>query len=166
MGFPLGYADLSLPTLIIHILTLLNFIRRLISTILHFIGIEYLNDIESPPDPTQPDPLTDNMQSFSAVLLRELLPVLKFSELVDPPESCVVCLYDFEAGDEIRGLTNCSHVFHRCCIDRWMDHDRKTCPLCRTPFIPEDLQHSINERLWADSGIAEYYDDSTLFATS
>lgn len=165
MGFPVGYTDLFIPKLIIHILTLPNLIRTLISTILHFIGIEYLVDIEPPSDSTQPDPLT-YFQPFSAVLLRELLPVLKFSELVNPPESCVVCLYEFEASDEIRGLSNCRHVFHRCCIDRWMDHDRKTCPLCRTPFVPEDLQDSFNERLWAASGIADYYGDSTLFATS
>ncbi|XP_071704357.1 brassinosteroid-responsive RING protein 1-like [Rutidosis leptorrhynchoides] len=144
MGFIVGNTDFFRPKLINHILTLYNLIRTLISAVLHF------NDIESPFDPTQPDPLS-NFQSFLAVLLRELLPVLKFSELVvvDQPESCVVCLYKFKASDEIRGLSNCRHVFHRSCIDTWMEHDRITCPLCRTPFIPEELQDSFNERLWA-----------------
>ncbi|KAM7527687.1 hypothetical protein LguiB_031097 [Lonicera macranthoides] len=40
-----------------------------------------------------------------------------------------------------------------------MDHDNKMCPLCRTPFISEDLQESFNERLWAASSIRDFYDD-------
>ncbi|KAJ8555793.1 hypothetical protein K7X08_013289 [Anisodus acutangulus] len=32
-----------------------------------------------------------------------------------------------------------------------MDHDQKTCPLCRTAFIPDDMQESFNERLWLAS---------------
>ncbi|KAG8477443.1 hypothetical protein CXB51_030870 [Gossypium anomalum] len=79
-----------------------------------------------------------------------------FEELVvvgDPPESCAVCLYEFEGGEEIRWLRNCRHVFHRACLDRWMDHDQKTCPLCRTPFVPDELQDEFNQRLWAASGV-------------
>ena len=45
------------------------------------------------------------LNSISALLIRESLPVVKFSELVDPPESCAVCLYEFEGEDEIRRLT-------------------------------------------------------------
>lgn len=165
MGFPVGYTDLFLPKFIIHFLTLLGFIRRLISCIFSFIGLEDLLQPEFESNAPQPEP-SIQFQSLSAVLLRELLPVVKFSELIDPPESCVVCLYEFDGGDEIRVLSNCRHVFHRCCLDRWMDHDRKTCPLCRTPFISDDLQDSFNERLWAASGIADYYGDSSLVGTS
>ncbi|XP_023752868.1 brassinosteroid-responsive RING protein 1 [Lactuca sativa] len=166
MGFPVGYTDLFLPKLILHILILLGFIRSLTSSILFFIGLEDLLQpiSESNTPQPQPEPSTQ-FHSLSAVLLRELLPVVKFSELVDPPESCVVCLYEFDACDEIRVLNNCRHVFHRCCLDRWMDHDRKTCPLCRTPFISDDLQDSFNERLWAASGIADYYGDSSMAAS-
>ncbi|KAF3448596.1 hypothetical protein FNV43_RR09309 [Rhamnella rubrinervis] len=96
-------------------------------------------------------------QSMSALLIREILPVVKFSELVDPPESCAVCLYEFEGQDEIRRLTNCRHIFHRGCLDRWMGYDQRTCPLCRTPFIPEDMQGAFNERLWAATGIPDFY---------
>ncbi|MBA0680225.1 hypothetical protein Goari_011936, partial [Gossypium aridum] len=94
------------------------------------------------------------------LLIREILPVIKYEELVvvgDPPESCAVCLYEFEGGEEIRWLRNCRHVFHRACLDRWMDHDKKTCPLCRTSFVPDELQDEFNQRLWAASGIADFY---------
>ncbi|CAA6654479.1 unnamed protein product [Spirodela intermedia] len=43
---------------------------------------------------------------------------------------CVICLCDVEDGDEIREL-KCDHVFHRCCLDRWVAFGRVTCPLCR-----------------------------------
>ncbi|KAI3505121.1 hypothetical protein L1887_27033 [Cichorium endivia] len=165
MGFPVGYTDLFLPKFIIHFLTLLGFIRRLISSIFSFIGLEDLLQPEFESNVPQHEP-SIQFQSLSAVLLRELLPVVKFSELIDPPESCVVCLYEFDGSDEIRVLSNCRHVFHRCCLDRWMDHDRRTCPLCRTPFISDDLQDSFNERLWAASGITDYYGDSSLVGTS
>ena len=33
-------------------------------------------------------------------------------------ERCLVCLCDFEAGEEVRRLVKCSHLFHRECIDQ------------------------------------------------
>ncbi|KAJ6955405.1 hypothetical protein NC652_006735 [Populus alba x Populus x berolinensis] len=93
---------------------------------------------------------------LSAALIREILPVIKFEDLVtgdggccDLPESCAVCLFEFEGEDEIRWLKNCKHIFHRACLDRWMDHDRKTCPLCRNSFVPDEMQEEFNQRLWA-----------------
>ncbi|KAF5772452.1 putative transcription factor C2H2 family [Helianthus annuus] len=161
MGFPVGYTDLYLPKLFLHLLTLLGLIRKLISSIFRFVGLSDFLEPEFSSDPTRNEQVT-HFHSISALLIRELLPVVKFSELVDPPESCAVCLYEFEAGDEIRQLINCRHIFHQCCLDRWMDHDQKTCPLCRTTFVPHDLRDSFNERLWADSGVAEAECDSSL----
>ncbi|XP_059643562.1 brassinosteroid-responsive RING protein 1-like [Cornus florida] len=155
MGFPVAYTDILLPKLLLHTLTVLGFIRKLISTLLRSLGLgDFLEPDISWTD--RPDSVSE-FHSVSAVLIRELLPVVKFSDLVDPPESCAVCLYEFDGSDEIRRLTNCRHIFHRSCLDRWMDHDQKTCPLCRTPFIAEDLQDEFNERLWAASGISDYY---------
>ncbi|KAK9079632.1 hypothetical protein SSX86_001305 [Deinandra increscens subsp. villosa] len=159
MGFPVGYTDLYLPKLLLHILTLLGFIRKFISFVFRFAGFPNFLEPEFSSDPTRTHPAT-HFHSVSAAIIRDLLPVVKFSELVDPPESCAVCLYEFDSGDEIRQLTNCRHIFHRCCLDRWMDHDQKTCPLCRTPFVPDGLWDSVNERLLAASGIPDYYGDS------
>ncbi|KAK3016210.1 hypothetical protein RJ639_046852 [Escallonia herrerae] len=156
MGFPVGYTDLFLPRLFLHTLTVLGFIRKCISSVFRLVG---LGDFLEPDVswPARPDSSPELFPSVSSVLLRELLPVVNFSDLVDPPECCAVCLYEFEGRDEIRRLTNCRHIFHRSCLDRWMDHDQKTCPLCRTPFIPDDMQEEFNERLWAASGISDFY---------
>jgi RING-H2 zinc finger protein RHA1 len=42
-------------------------------------------------------------------------------------------------------------------LDRWMGYDQITCPLCRTHVIPDDMQESFNERLWAASAITDFY---------
>lgn len=168
MGFPVGYTELLLPKLLLHMLSLLGFIRKLISYFFRFLGLtDFLEpDIVWTEGSRQ---LVQEFQSVSAVLIREILPVVKFEELVgagsaDPPDRCAVCLYEFEGQEEIRRLTNCRHIFHRSCLDRWMDCDQKTCPLCRTPFIPDDMQEAFNERLWAASALPDFYGDYSPLA--
>ncbi|KAL3498885.1 hypothetical protein ACH5RR_041617 [Cinchona calisaya] len=161
MGFPVGYTDLFFPKLLVHFLTILGFMRRLTLSLLSILG---LGDFLEPEMllQTRPESGCCELRSISASMIRELLPVVKYSEMMmndggHDDESCAVCLYEFEDEDEIRSLTNCRHIFHRSCLDRWMDHDQKTCPLCRTPFIPEDMQDAFNERLWLASGISDFY---------
>nr|XP_009611052.1 E3 ubiquitin-protein ligase RHA2A-like [Nicotiana tomentosiformis] len=48
---------------------------------------------------------------------------------------CCVCLSKLEDGDDNRVLP-CLHEFHRDCVDKWLNGDRKTCPVCR--FSMED----------------------------
>ncbi|KAL8150417.1 hypothetical protein V2J09_020225 [Rumex salicifolius] len=153
MGFPSGYAEILLPKLLLHLLSLLGLIRALILTVLRLLGLSDFLE----PEMTWPDPIHSTRPgSVSAsALIREMLPVVKFSEVVSgadetPPERCAVCLYDFEGEEEIRRLRNCRHIFHRACLDRWMDHEQSTCPLCRASFVPEEMQRDFNERLWAD----------------
>ncbi|XP_027343965.1 E3 ubiquitin-protein ligase RHA1B [Abrus precatorius] len=155
MGFPVGYTELLFPKLLLHLFSLFVLIRKLISTLFGFMGLHHFLE----PDITWPESSTriPEFESVSAILIREILPVVKFGELVDPPESCAVCLSEFEENDEIRRLANCRHIFHRGCLDRWMGYDQRTCPLCRTPFVPEDMQALFNQRLWAASGIPEFY---------
>lgn len=156
MGFPMGYTEVYLPKFLIYFLTILGLIRKLIFAIFRFIGLSDFLEPEFSTNSTQPESLNP-VQSASGLILRELLPIVKYSDLVDPPESCAVCLYEFEGRDEVRQLTNCRHIFHRSCLDRWMDHDQKTCPLCRSPFVSDELRESFNERLWAVSGVGDYY---------
>ncbi|KAJ7944951.1 E3 ubiquitin-protein ligase RHA1B-like [Quillaja saponaria] len=160
MGFPSGYSDLFLPKLFILTLSILGFIRKLISTLFRYLGLHDFLEPDITSWPEQP-PRIPEFHSISALLISEFLPVVKFSELVDvdPHDSCAVCLYEFEAHDAIRWLTNCGHIFHRGCVDRWMGYDQKTCPLCRTRFIPEDMQGSFKERLWVASEIPEFYEE-------
>jgi ferredoxin len=54
-------------------------------------------------------------------------------EEVKPRGSCVlcaVCLEDVRAGEMVRQLPACRHLFHVDCVDAWLRAHR-TCPLCR-----------------------------------
>uniref|UniRef100_A0A6M2END8 RING-type domain-containing protein n=1 Tax=Populus davidiana TaxID=266767 RepID=A0A6M2END8_9ROSI len=165
MGFPVGYSEVLLPKLFVHALSLLGFIRGLVLCLFTYVGLsDFLETDNIWPDyPTR----TSFSPSPSAALIREILPVIKFEDLIggdgdccDLPESCAVCLYEFEGEDEIRWLKNCKHIFHRACLDRWMDHDRNTCPLCRTSFVPDEMQWEFNQRLWAaNSDDSDFYDE-------
>ena len=48
-----------------------------------------------------------------------------------PDGRCLICLSDYERGEECRKLHRCSHTFHRECIDQWLITGRNSCPLCR-----------------------------------
>ncbi|WKA11007.1 hypothetical protein VitviT2T_028544 [Vitis vinifera] len=89
-----------------------SFIRKLIFSLFHFLGLSDFLETDVLWFETQTQVLEYSLAS--AVLIRGLR------------RRCAVCLYDFEVGEEIRQLTNCKHIFHRSCLDRWMDHDKKT----------------------------------------
>lgn len=48
---------------------------------------------------------------------------------------CAVCLEDVQAGEMVRQLPVCCHLFHVDCIDMWL-HTHQTCPLCRCELLP------------------------------
>ncbi|KAJ0246507.1 Brassinosteroid-responsive RING protein 1 [Hirschfeldia incana] len=171
MGFPVGYTEVFLPKLFVQTLSILSFIRTLVFSLFRFLGLsDFLEMDQTWPDyntshPTRTQPELRS-SPFSALLIREILPVIKFQDVTttsssgeDLPESCAVCLYEFEGEQEIRWLRNCRHIFHRSCLDRWMDHDQKTCPLCRTPFVPDEMQEEFNQRLWAASGVHDFHSE-------
>ncbi|MED6188088.1 hypothetical protein PIB30_082660 [Stylosanthes scabra] len=189
MGFPVGYTEVFFPHLFLRLLTFLGLLRNLIFHLFRLLGLsELLIDtttdntttnhhhhlVSSDPNhpaTTRPPSATP---SLSAILIREFLPVVTFREILvtnssddvaASPQlttgSCAVCLTELVMEDEIRWLRNCKHVFHRECVDRWIDHDQKTCPLCRTSFVPDEMVDQYNQRLWAASGLSEFYVDYT-----
>lgn len=46
---------------------------------------------------------------------------------------CVVCLSAMREGEQVREL-GCRHVFHKACLDGWLQHLNFNCPLCRSPL--------------------------------
>uniref|UniRef100_A0A0A9DN27 RING-type domain-containing protein n=1 Tax=Arundo donax TaxID=35708 RepID=A0A0A9DN27_ARUDO len=48
---------------------------------------------------------------------------------------CRVCLARFEPESVVDRLP-CGHLFHRACLETWLDYDHATCPLCRLRLLP------------------------------
>ena len=57
-------------------------------------------------------------------------------------EECVVCLCKIEEGEEIR----CDHLFHRICLDRWLQYKHTTCPLCRGSLARRRADSELGEQ--------------------
>ena len=58
--------------------------------------------------------------------------VIKDSELLE--KTCPICLENFKEKEFYRTL-DCSHCFHKKCIDQWFRKDHSDCPMCRTKVI-------------------------------
>ncbi|XP_062179003.1 probable E3 ubiquitin-protein ligase ATL44 [Phragmites australis] len=59
----------------------------------------------------------------------------------EPRQSCVlcaVCLEDVRAGEMVRQLPACRHMFHADCVDAWL-RSHRTCPLCRCELPPQTV---------------------------
>lgn len=67
--------------------------------------------------------------------LIEMFPILTYSAVTGlkigrEALECAVCLSEFAGDDTLRMLPKCCHVFHRECVDTWLQ-SHVTCPVCR-----------------------------------
>lgn len=70
--------------------------------------------------------------------IKRRLPVVEFGQVLvryrkhaSEDTVCYICLEYIEGSHEVREQSNCDHVFHRECLDTWVNQGRLTCPLCR-----------------------------------
>ncbi|XP_050386844.1 probable E3 ubiquitin-protein ligase RHA4A [Argentina anserina] len=66
--------------------------------------------------------------------------------------SCIMCMNSIEGRDEIRELCNCQHVFHKECLDAWIDQAQLTCPLCRSELLVPVTTSAISLKHDKDGG--------------
>ncbi|KAL5750230.1 hypothetical protein ACOSP7_024833 [Xanthoceras sorbifolium] len=72
--------------------------------------------------------------------LREKFLEVKWSSDIDFGDNnnidteCCICLDEFKNGDQCRVGSRCKHVFHKYCIDQWLQRKRR-CPLCRDRVV-------------------------------
>nr|XP_043607771.1 E3 ubiquitin-protein ligase RHA2B-like [Erigeron canadensis] len=78
-------------------------------------------------------------------LINQKNPTTRYKQTGLEPKECSVCLSGLEEGDEIRKL-RCKHVFHRGCVDTWLENDRATCPICRRLVLPEAIVVKYRQR--------------------
>jgi hypothetical protein len=56
-------------------------------------------------------------------------------EEAEDKKCCSICLSDYKDSDVVSVIPDCSHMFHKDCIDEWL-RLHATCPLCRTSPRP------------------------------
>ncbi|XP_076956030.1 E3 ubiquitin-protein ligase RHA2B-like [Bidens hawaiensis] len=119
----------SLPLLLLAtIATAVTYLRSLILTVLHALHI------------------SNHQSDDVTTLILNRIPSYKYSS--DPADSdsdCIVCLNRFNNGEHVRKLP-CRHVFHKECVDGWIDHRNFNCPLCRSPVVVDDERVDVNRR--------------------
>ncbi|KAJ7525870.1 hypothetical protein O6H91_17G071800 [Diphasiastrum complanatum] len=82
----------------------------------------------------------------------DAVPIIRYSAMAsgcsqepkDSTKECMICLSDFNDGEMIRILPNCSHIFHAQCIDLWF-FSQISCPVCRKS-LALDLPSSFSGR--------------------
>nr|CAD1831114.1 unnamed protein product [Ananas comosus var. bracteatus] len=85
-----------------------------------------------------PKPLTLTIQLLDYIRLSILLSLSYLGLAAAPFEEHThpTVLGDLELEHEVRELGNCSHAFHKGCIDKWVEIGHATCPLCRALLWP------------------------------
>ena len=98
------------------------------------------------------------------MLTREFLVVTNYKDIhrKDLPESCAVCLDEFGRDDKTWCLKNCMHIFHQGCLDSWMDRKHDTCPICRTPLLPNAYQNEYKKRFKVANSHYNFLDEFCL----
>lgn len=73
-------------------------------------------------------------------LIEENNPTTRYTKILktDQQTECAVCLSEFKEDEEIRKL-KCPHIFHKDCLDRWLQQCSATCPLCRNKVLQDDV---------------------------
>ncbi|KAI3883355.1 hypothetical protein MKW92_039601 [Papaver armeniacum] len=75
------------------------------------------------------------IQTFPLLVYSDIKNHKKKISAVGTLLDCAVCLGEYEDEDLLRLLPKCRHIFHRECVDGWLD-SHSTCPVCRSDLNP------------------------------
>lgn len=125
----------------------------LIVALYHCIRVGWTSQYQENRPPQQHHLTHVEQQSSVENSIAELIPVHKFIKSCLDVENgndhtCSICLCEFEEGEELRTLPECSHSFHVSCIDMWF-HSHTSCPMCRIDATPS--WHGLMHYLESDS---------------
>lgn len=117
----------------------------LVFTIYH-VSIRCNRSIPSTPTPNSEPQQPDRLSTAAEYVEMMTAVTSKYEKdmgfVGDDDRMCVVCLGEYEEGEELRTLPHCMHSFHAPCVDTWL-LSHINCPLCRSPlslFISERHQ--------------------------
>ncbi|KAI3457692.1 hypothetical protein Pfo_014355 [Paulownia fortunei] len=120
----------------------ISIVKEIVRSILHVIGIHIASWEEfsvEPPDSVEfrRSPSESYMEEF-----RSRTPAKRYDSIFIcdcPKQECSICLTEFKPKAEINHLS-CGHVFHKLCLEKWLNYWNTTCPLCRNYMIPQEVE--------------------------
>ncbi|CAL0318653.1 unnamed protein product [Lupinus luteus] len=146
----MGLSSLPAPSegvlciLLVNTVSSISLFKGIVRTILHIVGINVSSSSSSPntsQNPTESFELHLSPSDGFIEEFRSKTPSRSFDSVCgcdhQPEHDCSVCLTEFEPKSEINHLS-CGHIFHKVCLEKWLDYWNITCPLCRTPLMLED----------------------------
>ncbi|KAE8679690.1 putative E3 ubiquitin-protein ligase XERICO [Hibiscus syriacus] len=122
----------------------ISIVKGIIRSILHIVGI-HLSSSSSSSDSAEnlSEPFEFHLNTPDSYIeeFRSKTPAIQFDAVYSckrPQHDCLVCLTQFEPKSEINHLS-CGHLFHKACLEKWLNYWNVTCPKCRNPLLPEAL---------------------------
>jgi hypothetical protein len=80
-------------------------------------------------------PGNENLQTFMKKQTLNKIKTLNYRRVkIQDLGECPICLDQLSPGEYYRTL-ECSHCFHKKCIDRWFKKDHTDCPMCRKKIL-------------------------------
>ncbi|KAJ4977400.1 hypothetical protein NE237_002506 [Protea cynaroides] len=119
----------------------ISIVKGIVRSILHIVGIRLsaLTTVDSVETTAEQFEFHLTPSDTFIEEFRYRTPATQFGSIFNCNQSeqeCPVCLNRFEPDSEVNQLC-CDHLFHKICLEKWLDYWNITCPLCRTPLIPE-----------------------------
>ncbi|KAF6145142.1 hypothetical protein GIB67_013493 [Kingdonia uniflora] len=122
-------ADGMVVIIVMHTVMYVNIIKSILRSIINLVGI----NLSQPLDSDEIQIRTSRTRKTDTEV-----PSTRFESVCENRSEleCSVCLTRFEPESEVNSLC-CGHVYHKVCLEKWLDYWNVTCPLCRTSIIPE-----------------------------
>ncbi|KAF9607795.1 hypothetical protein IFM89_001516 [Coptis chinensis] len=125
----------------------ISIFKGIVRSILHIVGIHLSSQSESEEHSSESCELILPPSDSFAEEFRNRVPAIRFCSVFNCNsfnQECLVCLTCFEPDSMINHLC-CGHVFHKVCLEKWLDYWNITCPLCRSPLMPEEEVPSVSD---------------------
>ncbi|KAL7086523.1 hypothetical protein ACP275_13G007000 [Erythranthe tilingii] len=122
----------------------ISIVKEILRSILHVMGIHIASSEEYSVEPTNSSECHNRISSESYVEeFRNRTPSMSYASIFVhecPKQECSICLSEFEPKSEINQLS-CGHVFHKSCLEKWLNYWNTTCPLCRNlMMLPQEVE--------------------------
>lgn len=120
----------------------ISIVKEIVRSILHVIGIRIASWEELSVDPSDS---VECHKSHSESYMEEFqsqIPAMRYDSLRMCDcltQECSICLSEFEPNAEVNHLS-CGHVFHKLCLEKWLNYWNITCPLCRNCMMPQEVE--------------------------